>query len=255
MTIQELQGKIRPYIKEDVPDTVWNELSEGVQLVVNDSIAGVIENKEKILGEKKDLQKKFEELHGKFKPFEENGVSFEEFSKIKQEYEVLKSKPNDGNSENLKKIQEQYYEMGKNQRNQEVQPLLKELQEKMEMETKKAQEVENRYINNLMRAEITKTIRDIGVEADDFWLQGFLSTADHEYNPAEDKVNISVRNPQDPSGPKIPLRDWAKLYPQTPQGKSMIKAPRNTGAGATGANGRPNQAMTLESTLESLFAK
>lgn len=255
MTIQELQAKARELVAggssiED--DSFWSELGTGIETVVNNSISGVITSKEKILGEKKALQEKYKEIEDKYKSFEENGLSLEEISKMKEEYELLKSK-GDSTSADMKELQEKFYDQGKRQMKQELEPQLKEFQAKLKTYEKEKTELFSKYRRKLKENTINDTLKKLGVQADDFWIAGFYQQSEDEYIETEDRISIAVPNPIDPRGPKIPLEDWAKVFPSTSQGKSLIPAPMNTGGSAMGSDGKPIQKKSLNDELNAFF--
>ena len=255
MTIQELQAKARELVNAGASledEGFWNELGTGIETVVNNSISGVIASKEKILGEKKALQDKYKEIEEKYKSFEESGLSLEEVAKIKEEYELLKSK-GDSTSADIKELQEKFYDQGKRQMKQELEPKLKEVQEKLKLFEKEKNELSNKYRRKLKENTINDTLKKLGVQADDFWIAGFYQQSEDEYIETEDRISIAVPNPVDPRGPRIPLEDWAKIFPSTAQGKSLIPAPINTGGGAMGSDGKPLQKKSLNDELNAYF--
>lgn len=256
MTTQELQDKIKPYLKDDVlseDSKVWDEISQDVEKVVNASINGVIENKEKILGEKKKLSEELDKIREKAQPFLDNGVSYDQFKEAQAELEELKAKGLAGAGVDINKIQTEFYEQGKKQMQQELTPKLKEFEEAQKLLEKQKEDMYAKYRKTLKRNALEEALSGLNLQVDSYWKDGFYAQADDEYIEAEDKVVIQVPNPIEPDGPKIPLNDWKKLFPQSELGKKLIKAPASNGSSSVGSDGKPTGNQDIGDYMNNMF--
>jgi len=256
MTIQEYKDKIRSFVKEDVlsDETTWSSIEKDLDAVISDNISGVLQNKEKILGEKKKLEAEFKALKESAGPLIEKGITLDQFAKLQTELEEARSKAG-GNSDDIKVLQEKFYEQGKRSMEQELSPKLKEFEQKFTGLEKEKSEMFNKYINTLKKNQIIEAVKKLNIQADNYWLAGFSSQSEQEYIETEDRLNLMVPNPVDPSGPRVPLQDWMKLFPTTAEGKKMIVAPVNSGSGSIGSDGKPIIKKDLKDEIGSMFVK
>lgn len=256
MTLDELKAKVQPLLKEEAlkDEKVWGEVASSIEAVVNANTLGVVNNKETILKEKKELEKQFKELEAKLKPYSDNNLSVEQVLKMKQELELLKASGT-ATPEEIKSLQQKFYEQGKAQQKLEIEPQLNEFKNKVGLYEGQVKELSEKYRKKLTEVEVARTLQDLRVTPDNFWLTGFMASAKAEYLEAEDRMSISVPNPIDPNGPYIPLNDWAKIFPQTEAGKKMIPAPQNSGTGAYGSSSKGGSKVSLADTVNAMFAK
>lgn len=258
MTIQELLEEVKPLIKDEVleDETKWSSISEGVQSVVNDSVKSVIKNKDEILAEKKTLQerhKALEEQLENVKPFIENEVSFDEYERIRTEMEEIRDKQEQ--QPDVAKLKNEYFEQGKRTATQELTPKLSDLEKQLKQYESDQQKMQEQYRETLKKNELNRTLQELGVKADSFWIDGFYAKADAEYIETENRVAITLPHPSDPSIGRLPLADWARIFPQTEQGQRMIVAPQTTGAGARGSDGQGGKHINLQQHIDGMFSK
>lgn len=255
-TLQELLEELKPMLKEDVvsDETKWESISNGVQEVVNGSVKGVIKNKDEILAEKKTLQQRYDELEAsleKVKPFIDNEVSFDQYEQITKEMEEIRQRQE--NNPDVAKLKSEYFEQGKRTATQELQPKLSEYEKAVEKYKTDQQKMQEKYIETMKRNELSHALNELGVKADNFWLSGFFQSADVEYIETEDRISVSLPHPTDASIGRLPLADWKRIFPQTPEGQRLIPAPRNIGAGAPGSDGKGGHRENLRSQIGSMF--
>lgn len=254
MTIQEFKDKVKSYVREDVlaDDSTWGSLEQDLETVVNTNLSGVIQNKEKILKEKKALELEYKTLKDTAGPLIDQGITLEQFSQLKHQLEEMQTK-GAGTSDDLKVLQEKFYKQGKQAMEQELNPRLKEFETKVTTLEKEKLETSNKYLRYKKENQIMEAVKKLNIQADKYWLAGFSSEAETEYIETEDRLSLMVPNPVDPSGSKIPLQDWMKLFPTTSEGKKMIVVPETYGGGAVGSDGRPVTNANLRDTIDSLF--
>lgn len=243
MDAKQFAEKYKGYFKEEVlqenPE-LETAISEDVEAVITEAYKGLKTNKEQLYNEKKELQTRFEELSTKAKGFLESGLAWDELQQTLKEYEELKEKGMPDNPD-VKQLQEQYYNQGKTQMQNELAPKIKELSDQVDKYKTVEEKLTEKYIKQLRDTELQKVFSKLHIDTDDYWLAGFKSSVDVDYIETEDRVSIEVPHPSDPSLGKIPLRDWAKIFPTTEIGARMIKIPANTGSGALGSDGKPLQ--------------
>ena len=251
MTKEELLALVQGNLKEDVAEDVITKLDTGLTEVVNDQIQGVIKSKEKILGEKKTLQAQFEEMNNKYKYFVENEIDPAKYQDLAQKLELAQTASS--TPEEIKELQQKFYEQGQKTKEQELNPKLEALQSQIDQITGQFQAKDQKYRDTLKQNALNGALNKLGIQADNFWLSGFYASADAEYIETEDRIDIQMPNPIDPNSPKIPLSDWVKMFPGTDEGKRLIPAPRNGGAGASGSNGTPGKTQSLAGKIGSMF--
>jgi ribosomal protein S17E len=254
MTMQELKEKYKVFFKGDfiADEKQWQTLDVDFDTVLKDSVAGVITNRDTILTEKKKLEEQFKQIQDQFKPFVDNDVKFEDYKRVQEELEIMKSKSDPGD---LKELEHKFYEQGKKTQLQELEPKLKDLETKYQEATKLSQSLKNKYVLKMKETEIRNALSDLNVEADQYWMKGFFESAEHTYHEMEDKLHIEVPNPLTP-GQMMPIKDWKTIFPGTPEGKRLIKAPLNGGSGAGGSGGKGHpEALSLEYQIGQLFRK
>lgn len=233
--------KVAPFLREDANvDLLRAEFEKAVSTLAMEQVPGVIKNKEEILNEKKALQAELSELKEKFSPFEENEVTFETYNQIKSEYDALKATGGEGTLD--KEREAEIYNRGKKSQEEALTPMIKKLQEENQKYQESLKNVNSKYVDFRARNEILKSLEEMGIEYNDFWLEGLLRKSEINYNDQEDKVEISVAY----DGGMIPLSDWKNVYPESEAGKKMRRAPINTGGGAHGGRGGKGGALSLE---------
>lgn len=237
--------RVVPLLKDGTDvNLVKTEFEKEIATQAMNQVPNVIKNKEEILAEKKQLQTEFKEFKERYAPFEESEITFEAFSEMKSELEALKASGNDS-GELTREKETEIYERGKKAAEEALTPKLKQFETKVQEFENQNQELNNKYVNFRAQKEVLTALDKMGVEHNKFWLDGFMNNAKIDYNPQEDKLDISVFHE---SG-YIPLADWETLFPETELGKKMRKAPVNTGGGANGGSSKGG-ALTLEDTMK-----
>lgn len=251
MTLAEFKELVKTQVGEAAEKSeVWAAIENGLTETVNSSISGVIENKEKILSEKKALVDKMKELEVKYKAFDDAGIKLDEYEQMKQKLEALEKQA--GNSDiDIQEIQKKSYEQGKKSMEQELTPKLKEYEESVVSLTKSQELMRQKHIEALTDVEINRVLNELRVETDPFWMRGLRSSAKVDYVEATDKVEIELPSPSDVNQ-MIPISDWKKLFPVSEEGKKRIKI-QSGGSGAGGSAGKGNSTVTVKDQLESMF--
>lgn len=222
----EFWDKLADSLREDVD---VDSLKKQFETWKNEQISGVIQNKEKILEEKKNLQSKMDEMQKQFQPFIENELTYDKFEELQVENEALKKASE--SPEDSKEKEKIFLEQGKNVKEKELRPEIERLQKEHESVNKDLEEYKERYQKYRVKNEVVSTLKKLNVEYDDFWLDGLMNRSKFEYNSVDDEMSIELFVPE--NGTTVPIADWVKIFPNTTQGKKMIKAPQNTGGGAS----------------------
>jgi hypothetical protein len=251
MTLEEFKVLIKEQFSDVAENqALWELIESGVSETVNDSISGVIENRDKILKEKKVLAEKMKEMETALGSFEKAGIKIDEYEQMKQKLEALEQQAGDSDL-NIQDIQKKAYEQGKKSMEQELTPKLKEYEETVTTLTKTQELMRQKHIEALSDVEINRAINDLHVETDFLWLRGLRSSAKVEYVEATDQVEIELPSPNDPNQ-MIPISDWKKLFPVSPEGKKRIKI-QSGGSGAGGSAGKGSSTASVKDQLESMF--
>jgi regulator of replication initiation timing len=198
---------------------------------INEQISGVLKNKDKILDEKKALQAEYEALKKSISGFESKGITPEKFEELTVELEALRN--NVANPDDMKERETLFLDRGKNLKEKELRPEIDRLSAELDAAKNDVADYKARYQKYMAKNEIVKTLNDLHVDYDDFWLDGFMAKAKVEYIDAEDQLDISLWLQDQKS--VVPMEDWKKIFPNSVQGKRMIKAPKNVGGGAGGS--------------------
>ena len=214
----------------------------------NAQLSGVIQNKEKILDEKKAVQKELEDARGKIKAFQDANISVEKFQELEVEVESLKK--NVSNPDELKEKETLLLDRGKTLKEKELTPVIEKLTSDLELTTSQLVDYKSKYQRYMVQNKVTKMLSDMHVQYDDLWLDGFMHKAKVEYDEASDTLDINLYL-QD-QNTTVPIEDWKKVWPTTEHGKRMIKAPTNYGGGAGGSGNGP--ARDMKDTLSGMFA-
>lgn len=249
MTLEEFKALVQKLLGDglaNVDESAWSQIESGLESVVTSNINGVIENRDKILSEKKTLADKYKELETQIKQFGDEGITLEAWTNLKQRAENAAK----GTTEDVSELQKRYYEQGKRSMEQELQPKLKEAMELAEQKAKDIETLRKRHIDALTDIEISKALSELNVETDELWLTGLRHKASVEYIESEDAVQIDMPNPGDMSQ-RIPLKDWKKIFPGTTEGKRRIKV-RSSGSGANGSDGKGSGPVSLKDTIQGL---
>lgn len=196
----------------------------------NEQLNGVISNKEKILKEKKDIQAELDELKKNFKPFLDNEVTFQMYTELQVENEALKKSSN--SPDDIKEREKSILDQGKTLKEKELRPEIERLQAELDSRDSNLKQYSERYQRYRVENEVVGSLKELGVEYDDVWLDGLLNKSKFEYNEIEDKMEIELYVPENKS--VVPLDDWKKIFPNSTQGKKMIKAPKNVGGSSRG---------------------
>jgi len=254
MTLDELRALIRAQIEKSISEEAeisWGEIDSAIKKVVDASISGVIENRDKILGEKKTLKEKTDELEAKVKAIEDAGITVESYNELKAKVEAGGSS-GDADHPDIIAVQKEYYEKGRKAMEQELKPTIQALTTEKDSLEKTTTELKTKHVNSLKDSELNRAISELRVEADPFWFKGFAASASVEYNEIEDRVDIELPNPIDPSQ-RVPLKDWKKLFKVSDEGKKRIRVDIS-GGGAGGSNGKGGQkSQTLAQEINSMF--
>lgn len=214
-------------------DANVDELKSKFEAYKQEQLNGVIANKDKILGEKKELQAELETMKKQFQPFVENEITYEMFNELQVENESLKK--NSDSPEDMKEKEKFVLEQGKNLKEKELRPEIEKLQKELDAVQGDREQYRNRYQQYRVQKEVVGMLKDMGVEYDDLWLDGLLAKSKFDYNDIEDKLEIELYAPENKS--TVPIEDWKKIFPNSTQGKKMIKAPKNVGGSARGGVG------------------
>lgn len=250
MTLDEFKALVREQLGDALSekgDGVWAEIEKGLESTVNSQVSGLIENRDKILGEKKSLSEKYDELQKQMKQFEDEGVSMESWMELKQKAEAAETDPKAADTSELQK---KFYEQGKKSMEQELMPKLKENEETVKQQTEQLEAMKKRHIDALTDIEINRALSELNVETDPFWMSGLRHSATVEYLESEDKVQIELPNPGD-QNQRLPLSDWKKIFPSTSEGKRRIRV-KSSGSGANGSSSGGNTKESLTDTIAGL---
>lgn len=240
--------KFNGVLKEGVnKDEVSKELDAFITEQTLSKVGGLVKNRDDLLNEKKEMQKKAEELENKYKPFVEAGLDFDNYNKMKEELEALKAAAN-VKPEDIRAREQELYQQGKGASEKELKPMIEKLQKQFEMTNGRAEKMTQNYIQYRGQNAVVNSLKEMGVEYDQRWLKGLLSDCKFEYNEEEDNVYISVVHDKG----MIPLDDWTKIFPETEEGQKMIKARISSGGGASGSNsvGGASKIAKLTAALE-----
>lgn len=252
MTIQEFKAWLIQQVEglgDSVDTSFVGQVEKNLEEAVTDYNSGLIENKNTILSEKKTLQAKLEELETKYAAFEDRGISVEEYEAMKTRIAEIESGKAPDNAEELAAA----YEKGKRAMQEQLAPKIKEAEKKVTELDKEKKTLLDKHINALKDIELKKALSDLHVEADAYWFKGFSSSAEIQYNDVEDKLTVQLPSPSNPLE-RIPIEDWKKQFPDSKEGKRMIKVPDNYGGGANGSNGKgAGRALGLEDQLRLMF--
>lgn len=216
---------------------------------LNEQLTGVIKNKDTILAEKKNLQEEFNTLKEQYKDFIDEEVTYEDYVNMKSELDSIKQNgdtPPEGQKEKEKMLVDQ----GKSLKEKELKPEIEHLKKDYEETLSTLQDYRDKYQSYRVRNEVQDLLKSMHVEYDDFWLEGFLNRAKIEYSEVDDSLDIELYNGDSKS--TLPLEDWKKLFPNSEQGKRMIKAPKNVGGGANGGNTNSSRVKPTE-TFKGMF--
>jgi len=249
MTLEEFKKLVQDQLGEALSekgDGVWTEIEKGLDAVVQTNLSGVIENKEKILSEKKILADKHKQLEDQLHAFNEEGITLEAWSELKQQAELGNTEKN----KDVSSLQKQSYEQGRKAMEQELLPKLKDKEEAEKESAQAYTDLRTKHIEALAAVEISRALSELNVETDPFWLSGLRHSATIEYVEAEGQVQIELPNPGDPQQ-RLPLKDWKRIFPSTDEGKRRIKK-RSGGSGANGSDGGSGGRVSLSDTIAGL---
>lgn len=199
---------------------------------INDQIGGVLKNKEKILDEKKALQAELEQIKQQMANFEEAGITADKYAEMEVELESLRK--NVANPDDMKEKESLFLDRGKNLKEKELRPEIERLSAELQSTQDSLQDYKARYQKYMAKNEVAGILKELNVEYDDLWFDGFMNKAQFEYIDSEDRMEVSLWLQEQKS--VVPIDDWKKVFPNSTQGKKMIKAPKNIGGGAGGSN-------------------
>lgn len=256
MDLEQFKALLKELLGDKVGEvdaSIWGQIGDALESSYKTFVQGVTENRDKILSEKKKLQDDFKAVEAKLKAYVETEVNPDQIADLKAKVDAFESDPNQ--KVDQKQLQTQYYESGRSSMEKELQPQINNLKEQIKALEDGSTALKQKHINALKDVELKTALSELHVEADPFWFRGFSSSAEVEYNEIEDKVEISLPSPTEPNQ-RIPLKDWKRQFPISPEGKKRIRVPDNYGGGANGSNGKgKGNSATLEEQIRALMQK
>lgn len=223
---------IQPSLGEEVDlASVETEL----QKYVESQMTGLNKKKEELLKEKKQLKSDYDEVLVKYDYFKTNEITQETYENLLSELETYKSNASESTME-ISEIKQERYEAGKSSKEKELVPRIEKLERDKKYLEQCLQDKKVQFNNFIVENKLRETLNGMNIYYDDIWFKGLTSSVDYEID--EDTGGIQISVPSQTEAGDIPLNDWAKFFPTTEIGKKMIKAPINTGGGATGGSGK-----------------
>jgi len=242
---------LRQSLKEDVDfSTIQPALEAYTKAYAEQFTTGLAESKNKILGEKKNLQAEFDSFRDTVTWVEENSLTQETFEDMKNELETLRANASSNGTDLQEKLSERF-EAGKKAANKVAQPQIDASNLKIKDLEAKLSKKTDQYVQYRVRNSLTEALNKMRVEHSQYWFNGLLNSVKYEVDENGDHIDISV--PTD-MGQEIPLKDWINYFPTTEEGKKMIKAPINVGGGALGGSGKNGDKDAPKSVAEQYAA-
>lgn len=238
---------ILPSIKEDADASVLRTGFDDYMAKKGEEVSlGIRQNRDTILEEKREVSKQFKEIQDKYsfldgKEFDGKEFGAEVFNKMNSDLESYKSSTNKDAEEFRNQLVEQY-NAGKNAQLETVTPTINSLKLQLEESNTARDKYHGQYKNYLKDSALRRSLSKTGIEADQFWIDGFTNSAKVEYDEMDEIKAISVKH----DGGYIPIEDWERIAPTTDWGKKMIKAPVSTGFGGKGSGSGTGGAVTLD---------
>lgn len=253
MTLEELMAKVKALLKDDAAAdaTVMDGLLTDYLSVLDEKTEGLKTNRDTILGEKKALTEEFNLLKEQHEFFVTNEVTPDSYKVFKDEFDIMKSAIT-GSTEKEKQFGELRFNEGKSFTENIFKPRLTEAETKASIAEKKAETSQSKYLNSRMLNKLNEALKELNAKPDGYWKQGFIDSAIMEYNEDTDAMDIQIKTPG--SNSPLPLSDWMKQFPDTPEGKRIIPAALNLGGGANGgAGGAPAKIEDMGEYLDKMF--
>jgi len=238
------------YLSEGADETaIDNQVKAYVETQLTEQTKGLIQNRDSLKEEKLKVQHTLDELKSKYSFVDENELSVEVFSDMKNELENYRAKG--GTDEEIEEKLKQNYERGKKQSQDFFSPQLEKLKNDLESMKKLRDEATNSFNSYKAESEIRKAVAETGVKASDIWFKGLMSGAQIEVGE-EGRMEISL--PYEPGGGNLPLADWVKTFPTTEEARRMMPPKENTGGGAFGgASNTGDGPVSMAETIGKMF--
>ena len=240
---------LKSFLGEDADLTA---IETELQKHVEDQMTGLNKKKEELLGEKKALKQEYDDLVSKYSFFKENEVTQETYEQLLSDIETYKNTADEGTKE-ISEIKQERYEAGKSSKEKELLPKIERLQKDKDFLEQSLEDKKEQFNKFIIENKLREALNSMNIHYDQIWFKGLTSSVDYEIDESNGNIQISV--PTQTEAGDIPLSDWAKFFPTTDIGKKMIKAPVNTGGGATGGTGakKENKPESSEDMYARLF--
>lgn len=223
-----------------------------LQKHVESQMTGLNKKKEELLGEKKNLKAEYDKLVENYDYFKRNEITQESYEQLLSDLETYKNTADEGTKE-ISEIKQERYEAGKSSKEKELLPKIERLEKDKEFLETSLEDKKQQFNHFIVENKLRETLNQMNIHYDQIWFRGLISSVDYEIDETTGDIQISV--PTQTEAGDIPLNDWAKFFPTTDLGKKMIKAPVNTGGGATGGTGtnKKNKPESPEQMYARLF--
>jgi len=226
---------------------IEDKATEYVESKVQEQTVGLINNRDRLKEEKIKIQQTLEELKTKYSFVEDNDLSSELFTDMKNQLETFRAK-GDSDEEFEEKLK-QNYERGKKAKLDELSPRLSTLEVDLKEAQKKAKDANRLFVDYKAEAEIRKAVNDAGLQVDSIWFNGLKQDAVIEVG---DNGVMEISLPYE--GGTLPIGDWTKSFPATTAGKRLLPASASKGGGAHGgASGDSGSSTSLAEQYSSMF--
>lgn len=247
----EFIEKLLASLREDVnADEIKAGLESHIKIKVEEEMPKLKEAKDTILTEKKTIQKELKLLKDSVKWIEDNEMDAEKFKELMQKMETLEA-TNSTSSADIATIKQEMFDSGKKVKANELQPLLDKAIEGQKLNLDKANDYQGKYIEYQKEILLNNVFDKLHIDNNPFTRRGIKSYAKTDFNDMDDKLTITM---YDPSQDKhIPLSDWVTSFPNTDEGKSIIKVPASTGGGAKGGAGTGSEDGPIENIFTGMF--
>jgi len=242
--MDELMELLTPHLKVD------GDEREKVLMSVKDYVSkenekytsNLTKNKNEILEEKRQLKASLDDYKDKYAFLDkmDGGFSQEKYYDMESQLESLRASNSQTSDEITKKLNERY-EAGKEAAASTYTPQLTAFQVREKQANEERDKYKTHFQQYQIQDRIQKSLSKIGVQADEFWVEGFKASAKPNFDE-NGLTELSVRH----KGNYIPIEDWVNVFPTTDEGKKMIPAAQNTGGGARGSGSGKGGVMTLE---------
>ena len=221
-----------------------------LQKYVEGQMTGLNKKKEELLGEKKNLKAEYDKLIENYEYFKKNEITQESYEQLLSDLETYKNTADEGTKE-ISEIKQERYEAGKSSKEKELMPKIERLEKDKAFLETSLEDKKQQFNHFIVENKLRETLNQMNIHYDQIWFRGLISSVDYEIDETTGDIQISV--PTQTEAGDIPLNDWAKFFPTTDLGKKMIKAPVNTGGGATGGTGTNKKSKS--ETPEQMYAR